>query len=188
MPEFPITGILGRRGDGKTLFMTALAKMDADSGRKVFANYHLKGMDYEYISLKQVAQLPSWLHDATVCIDEIQEGADAREIFKKGNKGITKLATQLRKRQITFYYTTQVFTMVDKRMREQTDYLIQVQKIQPENPTHFRVQIYDREIPYETEMINDLIFYGVPIFDYYDTREVVNFDPEAEEEQDEEAD
>ena len=172
---YPITAILGRRGDGKTCFATFLAKLDSDRGRKIYANYHLFGIPYEYITLEKVAELPTWLHNATIILDEIQEGADSREIFKKGNKSLTKLATQLRKRQLTLYYTTQVFTMADKRIREQTDYIVECEKVQKTNPTHFHIRVYDRELPFNTDMVNEFIFHGEPIFKYYDTNEVIHY-------------
>lgn len=185
---YPITAILGRRGDGKTCFATFLAKLDAARGRKIYANYTLIGIPYEKITLSQVAQLPEWLHDATIILDEIQEGADSREIFKSGNKQITKLATQLRKRKLTLYYTTQVITMVDKRMRQQTDYLVECEATDKVNPTHFRVRVYDRELPFNTDMINEFIFNGEPIFKHYDTNEVIHYDGKAPTDMDDDED
>ena len=177
-----IIAITGRRGSFKTCLMTALGYIDASSGRKVYSNYHLT-YDYIPITLKEVAELPKWLYNATVLLDEIQVGADAREIFKPGNKGINTLATQLRKRRITLYYTTQKWTYPDKRLREQVDFQYHCEPIGNKySATHASVYIYDRTLSL-VDMEREAkvkVFPGHKYWGMYDTEEVITYDGEEE--------
>jgi hypothetical protein len=173
--KFPITCILGTRGSGKTLFMTGLAHRYFSKDKcKIYANYHLTKIPYQYITFAELATLPDDLYDAVVFLDEIQVGADSYEIFKKSNKSITTFATQLRKRRITLYYSTQVFTMATKRLRQQTNFIIEC------HPTSMNgvvdVLIFDRALPFQQQLIKQFEFDGRPFFGAYDTDEVIEFD------------
>lgn len=174
--NYPIFCVLGDRGAGKTCFMTRQAKHYADEGMKIFSNYHLIGIDYQPISFAQLAILPDYLENAVVFLDEIQIGADAYEIFKRSNKAITKFATQLRKRKITLYYSTQVFTMATKRLRQQTNFIIESHVTQTEGL--FRIMVFDKNLPPKQQFINEFIFDGRPYFPMYDTDEVIDFGDE----------
>lgn len=183
--KYPITCIVGRRGSGKTLFMTILAhryfNMDK---RKIYANFHLTEIPYKYITFAELATLPDDLYDAVVFLDEIQVGADSYEIFKKSNKAITTFATQLRKRRITLYYSTQVFTQATKRLRQQTDYIIEC------HPTYIKIEdesvlnkidllIFDRSLPFQQQLIKQHELKKYIIDNYYscyNTNEVIQFD------------
>ena len=170
--EYPISCVLGARGSGKTLFMTSLAYAYHKEGKKIYANYHLIDIPYKHITFEELAALPAELNDAIVLLDEIQIGADAYEVFKKSNKMITVFATQLRKRKITLYYSTQVFTMVTKRLRQQTNYIIQCDPIQAGIT---KISIFDRDKPFMDQYIKTFNFDGRPYFNKYDTNEVITF-------------
>ena len=175
--KYPIFCVLGDRGAGKTCLMTRMAyhysKID---GLKIYSNFHLKDIPYTPISFAQLAQLPDYLYNAIVLLDEIQIGADAYEIFKRSNKAITKFATQLRKRKITLYYSTQVFTMATKRLRQQTNYIIECNTT--EHNGIFNIKTFDKNLPPKQQFINEFIFDGRPYFNMYDTDEVIDFGDE----------
>lgn len=173
--KYPITCILGVRGSGKTLFMTGLAhRYYLQDGVKIFANYHLKKIPYQYITFKELSTLPDYLYDAVVFLDEIQVGADSYEIFKKSNKAITTFATQLRKRRITLYYSTQVFTMATKRLRQQTNFIIECHPTG--NNGLVDILVFDRGLPFQQQLIKEFLFDGRPFFGAYDTDEVIEFE------------
>jgi hypothetical protein len=172
-----IVGILGQRGGGKTLLMTHLAYMDYEINKSlIVSNYHLN-FDYKYMTLSELAELPDWLKDATVCLDEIQVGADSRSVFAKGNKSISTLATQLRKRNITLYYTTQLLGQVDKRLREQTDYIIITKPLDKNKPGWFRLEIYDKRTDF---ILGEKFFWGKETFQLYNTNEVILYEGEKD--------
>lgn len=175
MERIWISAITGRKGRGKTCLMTYFGYTDYVSGRKVYANYHTTFADY--ITLKEVAALPDHLRGCTVLLDEVQKGADAREVFKPGNKGINDLATQLRKLDIMLYYTTQKWEYPDKRLREQAEQHIHCETTPEEGI--FNLTLYDRTIPSFRDMVleaEEFTFDGRPYFDMYDTDEIISFE------------
>lgn len=180
MVEFPITAILGNRGAGKTCFMTFLAHEYHQKGKRIFANYHLVDIPYTYMSFKKMATLPEELNDALVLTDEMHMGADSYDFMKAGSRAFATFATQLRKRRVYWYYTTQIMTQVAKRVRTQTDYIIAMNNTKKKGV--FEVSVYDRH-DYD-ELFgtpkNTFKFNGEPYFKFYDTNEVVLFDPDED--------
>ena len=130
MVKYPIVCILADRGEGKTLLATALAyTYHTVDNLKIIANYTLKGLPFTKMSAEQIAELADDPRDTThndsiVLLDEGHMGADAYEVFHKRTKGITTLATQLRKKRIHLFYTTQRFNTIAKRLRQMTNYII----------------------------------------------------------------
>jgi len=159
---------MGDRGAGKTCLLTFLLKLDYDRSRKIISNYHLQ-FDFNYMTLTDISELPDEVQNATIGLDELQVGADSRRALSKANLGITKLATQLRKRVCILYYTTQRFNLVDKRMRDQTDYIITSEATGKEGI--FKIKIMDRGTG---DILKEKIFDGKPVFDLYDSWEIVD--------------
>jgi hypothetical protein len=178
--EYPIIGVVGRRGFGKTAFMTAIGYDSHLEGYNVFANYGLK-FPYQFISLEELGTLPSRVHDCVVLMDELHMGADAYDFLAKRTKGITKLITQLRKRRVTFIYTTQYQEQLAKRLRAQTDYLIMMR---PEGKGVFAAYVRDPHLPYEEQIINVIRRDLTPVFDLYDTNQIISADDEEDDYED----
>jgi len=174
--QYPIIGIVGRRGFGKTLFATALAIETANEGYPVFANYKLKGIKSAYISLTELAELPPQIHDCLVIMDEFHMGADAYDFFTKRTRSLTKFVTQLRKRRVTFVFTTQYMEQVAKRIRTQTDYIIMVRPEAPRGSGIFSAYVRDPHLPYEEQIINCITENFTEVFGYYDTSEIIDAD------------
>ena len=171
--EYPITAVLGNRGGGKTLFMTFLAVQAQKNGKAVYSNFDLYGVDYNKITFKELSTLPEHLNNALVLTDEMHMGADAYDFLKKDTRAFATFATQLRKRKVYWFYTTQIFSQVAKRVRNQTDYIISTSKV--DKAGIFKLEIYDRsqagellDIP-----IKSFLFDGKPYFEYYDTNQVI---------------
>jgi GTPase SAR1 family protein len=171
--KYPITAVLGQRGSGKTLFMTYLAHQYHKEGKKIYANYELLKIPFKKITFEELATLPDWLYDGVVFLDEIHIGADSYEVFKKSNKMITTFATQLRKRRITLYYSTQVFKMATKRLRDQTNFLLTCDHNQP--PGFVKIEIYEY-IAYSSHNYIKTIEHNLTsFFNAYDTDEVITY-------------
>jgi GTPase SAR1 family protein len=171
--KYPITAVLGQRGSGKTLFMTYLAHEYHKEGKKIYANYHLKEIPYTYITFEELSKLPDWLYDGIVFLDEIHIGADSYEVFKKSNKMITTFATQLRKRRITLFYSTQVFKMATKRLRDQTNFLMTCDHTQP--PGFVKIELYEYITNVAHNYIKTITHNLTKFFTAYDTDEVITY-------------
>jgi len=172
--KYPITAIIGNRGSGKTCFMTFLATKYHKEGKKIYSNYHLKNIPYKSMTLKEMAELPDELMNAVVLMDELHVGADSYDFMKSSSKAFYTFATQLRKRKVSWYYTTQIFTQVAKRIRMQTDYLITMENTKKEHL--FKAHIYDRrKVENINDPINQFTFDGSDYFSEYDTDEVILF-------------
>lgn len=167
-----VVGIIGNRGAGKTCLMTDLLYKDYKAGRKVIANYHLK-FPVVYMSFEKVATLPEELQDATLGFDELGIGADSRAFFSKRNSKISKLVTQIRKRKCLLYYTVQRFNLIDKRIREQTDYFILMEAKKAKGV--FIGYVLDGGTG---DNIRRFVFYGHKAFGLYDTNEIIDFEEE----------
>lgn len=174
MVKYPITAIIGDRGSGKTCFMTFLATKYHAEGKKIFTNYTLYNIPHTKITLQQMSELPDELTDAVVLMDELHMGADSYDFMKSSSKAFYTFATQLRKRKVSWYYTTQIFTQVAKRIRMQTDYLITMENTKKE--TIFKANVYDRKEG--IEVLNQFTFDGSDYFNKYDTDEVIQFGKE----------
>jgi archaellum biogenesis ATPase FlaH len=168
----PIMCVLGDRGDGKTLLMTGLGYLyNKVDGMKVYANYHLIGIPYEYITFEILASFPEDLVNAVVLMDEAHIGADAYEVFRKTVKAITTFATQLRKRNVILIWSTQRFNTVAKRLRQMTNYVLEVQKTNIEGMID--IKVFDRSQPASNSFLNEFIFNGKKYFKMYDTNEII---------------
>lgn len=174
--QYPINAIIGDRGAGKTCFMTALAEAYYNEGKSIFTNYKLFNIPHKRITLQEMLTLPDYLNNSVVLIDEIHIWADAYDFLGKPARALASFATQLRKRQVTWYYTTQVFTQVPKRIRQQTNYFIMAQAMKKKGI--FEIQILEKSTYH---LINKLKFDGTPYFDKYDTNEVITIGEEEAE-------
>jgi hypothetical protein len=175
--NYPIIAIVGRRGYGKTVWMTAMGLDSLNEGYPVFANYHLKNVDYTYITLQELSEFPPEIHDCVVLMDEFHMGADAYDFFAKRTRNLTKFLTQLRKRRITFIYTTQYMLQVAKRVRLQTDYIIYMR---PRGNGIFTAYVTDPHQIMEDQLINKITEDLTLVFDYYDTNEIIDADGDDE--------
>lgn len=176
--ESPIVAIVGNKGSGKTLMMTYIGeRAHFKENRKVYANYHLTEIPYQKFSYDDLLNLPEEMEHAIILMDEIQMGADAYEFLSNKSKAITTLATQLRKRDLELYMTTQRFTFISKRLRDLTDLIYTMTTYTDQNGNLVRgvayVEQYDRNDPFSDIPIKKFIFDGRNWFNHYDTTEVI---------------
>ena len=173
--EYPRIAFIGDTGGGKTLSMTALGLMFAQTNNlKIFANYELlNDVEYEYINFEDIVDFPEYLHDAVILIDEAHIGTDAYAFFTQRVKSITKFATQTRKRRLIFMYTTQIFTQTAKRLRDLTTYIIYCNTTTIKDV--FKLNIHNREVENDG-YIRTLHLHGEPFYKYYDTNEIIELE------------
>lgn len=119
-----IFGIIGDCGCGKTLLMTMMLHGKSQKKSAIFANY---GLTFPFTKLtddffKDYSALP--IFDCAVGMDEISVYYSSRGAMCKRNKHMSKFIVQTRKRNVNLYYTAQQASLVDVRIRNNTDYYI----------------------------------------------------------------
>lgn len=175
LPDYidpPIICVLGERGDGKTLVMTALGYLYLKVDNYViWSNYHITGYPSRYFNFEELAEFPEDLRDAVVLLDEAHIGADAYEAIFGRVKSITNFITQLRKRNVTLLYSTQRFLTVAKRMRNMTNYTLEVEKTDIKGIID--CMVYDRQLPYGDDFIKYFRLDGRQFFNMYNTNEII---------------
>jgi hypothetical protein len=176
--ESPIVVIVGNKGAGKTLFLTHRAEFAHNhENRKVFSNYHLTEIPYEPFTYEMLTSLPEHMTNGIIVADEGQMGADAYDFLNHRSRAMTTLATQLRKRNLELWVTTQRYKFLAKRIRDLADYVFTMQVAKDEQNQLIKgiahVEIYDRADPFSNEPIQRFIFDGRQYFGHYDTTEVI---------------
>ena len=133
---------MGRRDAGKSLAMTAMAKVAQNRYRsfglknyRIFANYYLKFAmpPYGYWHPKMIDALlefPPWGKNGTVCVDEIQTVAPSRRAMSGRNLGVSTYLSMLRKQRLEIYFTTQFPQVLDQQLLMQVDLFIEASKAQ----------------------------------------------------------
>jgi len=123
-----IVGIVGQMGSGKTLSMVFFAYHYQKQGKKILSNFRVR-FPHRIITKKDIIEYGKGcskeLEDTLICLDEVQIMLDSRLHAKKGNRLISYMLLQSRKRSVDWFYTTQQFHNVEKRLRENTDLIIE---------------------------------------------------------------
>ena len=131
-----VGAFVGGRGSGKTLSMSVEAAIQLILGRRVFSNYPIEvkyrdegGKVTEYRStpykMDDLLTFDQELQNAFILLDEANLFLDARRSQSTQNLLISRLITFIRKRQLSILVTTQGWGMLEKRLREQTDLLVE---------------------------------------------------------------
>jgi hypothetical protein len=140
---------------------------------RIYANYHLFKYPYftyffEWKDIKHVK-------NAIICYDEIGGSQDARLFNSKSQILFTNVFNQMGKMGNVFLYTCQREFQVEKRVREQTDYVIECSK---NHATGVLTQVwYDVQRGREPQNKKLIGRHNVKnasrIYSHYDTFEVV---------------
>jgi hypothetical protein len=176
--QSPINAIVGDKGACKTLMMTYLAEYHyLKENKNIYSNYKLNIIPYKKFSYDMLVDLPEDMCNGIILMDEIQMGSDAYEFLSKKSKAITMLATQLRKRNLTLYMTTQRFELIAKRLRILTDFIYALSPFYDKG--HLikgvaYVEQYDRADPFNDIPVRKFVFDGRQWFGHYDTKEVIH--------------
>jgi len=174
MAEPCISCVIGDFGTGKTTYLTYLAKANAGK-RNIYANFTLYGIWYTPISVEDLAGFPEWVNDGIVLLDEGHVGANIYDVFKKDVKEFAIFISQIRKRNIFVFWSSQFFSKVAKPLRDYTKYMYQFTEIKDIYNNQIKgtatVELFDLHNNYS--YINTFNFDGRPMFPYFDTKEIV---------------
>ena len=114
---------IGQQGDGKTLLITKLTMDNYDGTRPIFSNYALYKVPYTKITLESLLDMldndSHALDNSIVLLDEIHIYLDSLDFMRSNNRRLQKFFSQLRKRNILLFATTQYIMNVDVRIRRQ---------------------------------------------------------------------
>lgn len=191
-----IIGVVGDRGSGKTTLTVGWAITYINQGYNVFSNiilfknskdkqlfiktghskYILKHPNYYYIEniANYVSKYPEELKNGYIIMDEAHVGGDAYNFLKTDVQGLTQFITQIRKRNLTLIFITQVFASVVKRLRQQTNYIFEVYNVNINNEIvkgYSEIRVYDVRNFYK--LISNKIYDNSKYFDYFDTNQVI---------------
>ena len=182
--ESAIWAIVGWRGSGKTALLANIAEIDYNNGKTIISNFDLN-FPHIRMTFEELIEFPDNLVNATVVFDEFQVGAGARNALRNDNKAINKFITQLRKRNIILYLSTQNFKFLDIDVRTQTDYILTTEKVDKSNEDdhRFSVVIVDRADMSDSRwgsVVNTFIWDATDLFNrnVYNTNEIINFGEE----------
>jgi DNA helicase HerA-like ATPase len=159
-------------GSGKTLFATALARHYHKNGSTIYANFGLK-FPFKPLTMKEISDFNFDFNNSVLIIDEIHLNIDSRSSMSRKNKIISYFITQSRKRNIILIYTTQNAHQIDKRLRTNTDYIIQCRNLTPKAKKDVYIEW---TITDPNDQTRTFIMKADPIFKLYDTHQIIDFD------------
>jgi len=135
-----IFGAVGNQRAGKTLGCVAWVlffqtqsqyrrwngSIIIDPPQPISTNLEVFWANHHFSDWRQMMKITP--DNSIILFDEIDTAIDSRNFKSEDQIAFTHWFKQLGKRGITFFYTTQRLHMVEKRVREQTDYLFHCRK------------------------------------------------------------
>lgn len=177
-----LVGIQGGLGTGKTILLTKYLLNDSLNGYNILANYNLFNINYDDLVVENLIKNPKdttddiQLKNCTLGIDELTVYADCRLSSSNRNIFFSYLVLQSRKRSVDLYYTTQDFSMIDKRVFKHTHIQILCNSLYNEYGdiiNHYKEYVIldcrDMANISTERYIMDIR----PYYDYYDTDEII---------------
>ncbi len=177
-----IMGLISPKGEGKTVTMVKFMLEGVLKNRKIMANMYELEIPYQELHddfFRNFSKYP--INNCLLCIDEIHIFVDSRSAMSKRNKLLSYLFTQTRKRDTTLVYTTQFFHQIDRRLRDNTDIFIRCRKqiVKDKNGNEL-VYIYLICYSRITNQVTRFKFLANPLFKFYKTSEIINWDLDNE--------
>lgn len=170
-----LMAIVGNLGAGKTLALTYLAWRNMRKGLKIYSNYNLK---FPYSPIRNINDVLG-MQDGFFAGDELWHWIDCRASMSKKNQVVGNFLLTSRKKGVNFAFTAQSFGQIDVRIRKVCDFLAMPQLNVQETVCRLIIFSYPSLSPIRTYK-----FKTHPIFDLYDTNEVVDSLPDENEETD----
>jgi len=143
--------LMGRRGTGKSLTMTAMAlwtKQRANKNNlnlKIASNYKLTFADIldPYLP-ESLSENPDLAKNLYICLDEIQTIASNRRSISRSNLDFSVFLSQIRKRKNQLVCTTQFPSQLDRNLLLQIDLFLSCEKMYKENGSwHIVIDVHD---------------------------------------------
>ena len=172
---------IGKQGSGKTAFITKLLTDQYKTGMNVFSNYTLLDMTYEKIGancykhitldilLNMLDRDTNSLNDSIILLDEIHIYLDSLDFMRSNNRRLQTFFSQLRKRNILLFATTQYIMNVDIRIRRQCMNVFEMEHIYKDL---FKVITHDID-GYFTKELNEFHINLSDYYSKYNTNEVI---------------
>jgi ABC-type uncharacterized transport system ATPase subunit len=183
IPTKMIVGIIGKMGSGKTLTMTLLAYIMQQSGKNIRTNFNIN-FPHQIMTKADITNYGKGqgqeIQNTVLCLDEVQTILDCRTSNK--NRVMTYFILQTRKRGVDILYTSQQFFNVEKRLRENTNILLECTPVKKEGTKTLEyihidvIEYHGREIFSPIKTINLKV--SDKIYKLYDTYQIINYDSE----------
>lgn len=116
-----IKAVLGLQGCGKTMYMTAEALKWNRKEVPIYSNYHLKTIPYTPITSIDDCNK---MRNGVALLDEFYHWVFARSSMTKVNKEMVNILTMNRKRNMSIYYSAQLYRTIDVIIRDLTNRFI----------------------------------------------------------------
>lgn len=179
--------ILGRKGMGKTIFLTREA---VNSNRGAWANYKLHIDNFKPLSISDLLNLPI---NIGIYVDEAYTWLESRISGSVLNRYMSYIIFQLRKTYCDMFLSAQKFSTLDVRVRLEADKIVKCKRkdngIRPKDKLEDGKNELGIEVPYyyfwdyeytilDTESWKKRTYVmkyekATQYFDLYDTREVI---------------
>jgi len=164
---------IGQQGDGKTLIITKLVTDNYDGTRPIFSNYTLLKLPYTHITLNSLLDMldndSHALDNSIILLDEIHIYLDSLDFMRSNNRRLQVFFSQLRKRNILLFATTQYIMNVDVRIRRQCMNVFEMEHIYKDL---FKVTTLKID-GYFTKEISSYNVVLSAYYDHYDTNELI---------------
>jgi hypothetical protein len=122
-----IIGVWGPKGAGKDALCAYLAFKGHRNGRLILSNTALR-FPFKWVKRSDLVSRKAQLANCVLYLGEVQTFMDARMHATKGNIEASYLFMQSRKRNVTVLWNTQRLRQVEVRLKENTDYLYEIQR------------------------------------------------------------
>ena len=159
--------LLGNNGSGKTFLLTYYA---TKFKRTIYSNYELKLDNYIPLEIEDLLDMDKF-NEGNILIDEAYNWFESRRSGSALNLLATTFTFQKRKRLLDVYLTEQLFSTIDKRVRELSNIIIQCKtRINFEKDDFkFIYNDMDKNLSYPFKIRYNI---AKKYFDYYDTYEI----------------
>lgn len=161
------TSFLGNNGSGKSFLLTYYA---TKFKRTIYSNYKLKLDNYIPLEIEDLLDMDKF-NEGNIFIDEAYNWFESRRSGSALNLLATTFTFQKRKRFLDVYLTEQLFSSIDKRVRELSNIIIKCKTRVNFEKDDFKF-IYndmDKNLSYPFKIRYST---AKKYFDYYDTYEI----------------
>jgi len=159
--------LLGNNGSGKTFLLTYFA---TKFKRTIYSNYELKLDNYIPLEIEDLLNMDKFT-EGNIFIDEAYNWLESRRSGSALNLLATTFTFQKRKRLLDVYLTEQLFSSIDKRVRELSNIIIECYPRIDFDKDNFNFRYIDVDSHFSFDFT---ILYNVAkqYFHYYDTYEI----------------
>lgn len=133
-----IVGIRGKQGNGKTATLAWLAHHYHSLGFEIYANFWINDIDFHYVTcvedIEKIRSGYAFFDEFFVWIDSRVSG------YSDVNMIVTGILMKARKRGYSLFYESKLIHMIDRRIRENTDYVLEPDIYYDQNGTLEKIE------------------------------------------------